>query len=73
MLLTDELLLVFPEARSATSGSRSNSTTPAPGITGHPYLTVFRDTVRDIVESRNAKDVTVKVSVHNLLIFMRLC
>lgn len=59
--LLDELLNIFPEARASTPDSRANSTTPAPKLAGYPYLTVFRDTVRIILDKKKANDATVKV------------
>lgn len=62
----DELLIIFPEARATSPDSRANSTTPAPELAGHPYLTVFRDTVRELAERKEANS-GVKVRANCLL------
>ena len=61
--LPDELLEIFPEARASDSDSRASSTTPVPELAGYPYLTMFQDKVRELMNKRTVQDSTTKVSL----------
>lgn len=54
--------MIFPEARATTPDSREQSSIPLPELTAYPYLTVFREKVRELMEKKNTQDGTNKVS-----------